>query len=225
MTDQTLPPPVPRQDQQKSGGRNCWVIGCSGCLIVLLVLIVAGWLLSWQIKRGFSSEPFEPIELSEAQKRESEAKLRSAGMLEGREEAEVQLPEEGLVLTEADLNYLISRNPDIADVVRVDLEPERIRAEMRVPLDENDPDGKRLTLGGTIDVRQKGEVLEIYLTELKIGNFSLPKSLMREMGKEDLGAEIFSDPETRRQFRENVERVEVRKDEILIVPKPKAVEE
>lgn len=219
MTDQTLPPPMPKQDQRKSGGRNCWVIGCSGCLILLLLLVVAGWLLSWQIKRSFSAEPFERIELSETQKRESEAKLRSAGMLEGRDDAEIQLPEEGLVLTETDLNYLISREPELADIVRIDLEPEKIHAELRIPMDEHDPEAKRLALSGAIEVRQKNDVLEIYLTELKFGEFSLPKFMMNEMAKEDLGAEVFSDPETRRQFQENVERIEVRKDEILIVPK------
>lgn len=218
---ENLKPPAPPPVQTEAKGRNCWIVGCSGCLIALLVvvlLLAAGF---WWIKKTFIVEPFEPIEISETESAAADAKLKELKILDenGQISQDFEVPAEGLLLTETEVNYLISQqDSELADSLRLDFEPDQIRADFRL----GEPGSlQRWNLSGTVSVKQTEEGLDVRLLDLRMGGFALPKSVMEEIGTENIAAEAFSDPEVQQNFQENVEKVEVRKDEILLVPKAK----
>jgi hypothetical protein len=218
MTD-TLPPPAPPPVQSESKGRSCWIVGCSGCLIALLVLVLLGFAGMWWLRKTFMVEPFDPIEISETEAAAADAKLKSLNLLneQGQISDEFEMPPEGLRLTESEVNYWISKqDPEIADAVRLDFEPGLIRGEFRW----GEPGSQqRWNLSGTISVEQKEDELDIRLLDLRMGGFALPDSVMKEIGAENLAAEAFADPETKKDFQEKVEKIEILKDEILLIPK------
>ena len=127
------------------------------------------------------------------------------------------MPADGLRLTETEVNYWISQQDvEYSDAVRLDFEPGQSRAEMRW----GEPGSKqRWNLSGTISVEQVEEGLDVRLLDLRMGGFALPASVMDEVGTENLAAEMFSDPQTRKDFQEKVEKIEILKDEILLIPK------
>jgi len=219
MTDHPLPPPVPPQEKNPSKGRNCWIVGCGGCLGVILLLILAGALISWSIKRNLMVEPFEPVEVSETERSQADRKLDAMKAAGPEESDEWGIPEGGITLSEKEVNYLIARNdPELADSLRLDFEPGEVHAEFRVRTEDGD---KRHLLKGSLGVQEKDGVLDIRLLDVRLGNFSLPEVLMKLLAGEDFGKEFFGDLETRKVHLENVEKIEIRKDEILIVPKAK----
>ena len=218
MTD-TLPPPAPPPVQSESKGRNCWIVGCSGCLIVILLVVVLGFVGMWWLRKTFMVEPFEPIEISQTEAAAADAKLKSLNLLdeEGQVSDDFEMPPGGLRLTETEVNYWISQqNVEYADMVRLDFEPDEIRAEMRW----GEPGStQRWNLSGTVSVEQVDDGLDVRLLDLRMGGFALPSSVMEEIGTENLAAEMFSDPQTKQDFQEKVEKIEILKDAILLVPK------
>ena len=217
MTD-TLPPPTPKPPANQKSGRNCWVVGCGGCLVLIAALVVIGMIISWQIKRNFLVEPFEPIELSSTEEVQVQQKLQALNLLdeEGEASEEFELPPQGVVLTEAEMNYWISTlDSELADSVRLDFEPGVLTAEVRAGAEGE----KRWRLAATLSVLYQDNVLDVRLLDLKLGSFSLPESVMSEVKNENLASEAFEDPQTREEFESKVERIEILQDEILFVPK------
>lgn len=217
---QSLAPPTPPPPPAESKGKNCWLVGCSGCLIVLLVLFlgaIGGWL--W-LKSQFMVEPFEPIELTPTEETQMEAKLKAYNMIDdgGEISEDFEFPAEGIVLTEAELNYFISMHGDeMADSLRIDLEPNEISAELRVG---ESGSAKRWGFLGKVSVEQTESGLDVRLIDLKLGPFNLPKELLDEIATENLAEEVFAeDPAAREQFEQNVEKIEIQKDRILFIPK------
>jgi hypothetical protein len=218
---ENLKPPAPPPVQSESKGRNCWLVGCSGCLIVLLLMVLLGFAGIWWVRKTFMVEPFDPIELSETEAAKAEEKLKSLNLLgeDGQAVEEFEMPEEGLLLSENEVNYWISQqDEELADSVRLDFEPGQIRAELRWA----EPGSQqRWNLSGTVSVEQTETGLDVRLLDLRMGGFALPKAVIDEAGKENLAAEVFSDPEVQKDFQEKVEKIEVLKDQILLVPKKK----
>lgn len=220
MTD-TLPPPAPPPVQSETKGRNCWIVGCSGCLIALLVIVLLGFAGMWWLRKTFLVEPFEPVEISETQARAADAKLKSLNLLndEGQISDDFEIPAEGLRLTETEVNYMISQQDfDMSDGLRVDFEPGQIRVELRQGAAGS---MQRWSMSGTVTLKQTEEELDARLIDVRMGPFALPKSFMDELGKENLLEEMFSDPQTKQDFQDNVDTIEIQKDAILIVPKGK----
>jgi len=217
MTD-LLPPPVPAQPPSEEKGRNCWLIGCSGCLIVLALFVVFCMVIFWQVKKNFMVEPFEAVGFTQAEKTKAETKLKDLKLLDsdGKVSEDFEMPKEGLILTEDEVNYWISQlETDLADSVRVDFEPGELTAKLRF----GEGKGKRLLFIAKLSVTHEDNVVDIRLIDLTFGKFSLPKFFKEQIGAENLAAEAFADPETQKTFESNVEKIELQKDQILFVPK------
>lgn len=205
----------------KHGGGNCWAVGCGGCLGVLVLMLALGWAGWMYMKRSLSVDAFDPMKITEVEKEEARGKLEAVRLLDsekGEGGADVApIPEEGLVISERELNYWLStQDPELAESVRLRLAPGALTAEVRAKMDGSD---KRLGMRATVSVEQKGDVLDIRVRELKLGSFTLPKAVMRELAEENIGEEIFKDPEVRKAFNDTIERIEVREGEILLVPR------
>lgn len=220
MTD-TLPPPMPARSPDPKKGRNCWLVGCSGCLIALLLLILVVGIGFWSLKRSLMVDPFGPVEMSAVEKSEAEAKLQSYNMLDsdGRMPDDFTFPEGGILLTENEVNYWISRmGNELSDAVRLDFEPNYIGAELRV----GETGSSRWLIKAEVSVEQTESGPDIRLINARLGSFGLPKSILEEISKENLMEEMVEDAESREEIKTHVERIEVLKDQIRIVPKPQA---
>ena len=206
------PPPPP-----KSNGKGCWFYGCGGCLGVVLIFIIAGFIMAQRLKSQFNQPPHAPLVLTA----EDEAKVaETRALLEQAEEQEdfSVLPAEGLRLTSTQLVALLeAENPDMKDRVRFQLEPDVFRAEIRAPRDENP--NKNVIIQVALNVVQVGDRVEIRLHDARFGPFSLPGFLMEEIRGEDLMKDFFADEDNRRAFQESIERIEIQQDAILIVPR------
>ncbi|MDF3127945.1 hypothetical protein P0Y35_01920 [Kiritimatiellaeota bacterium B1221] len=218
MTD-TLPPPRnSNAGSTEKKGRNCWLVGCGGCLGVLALFVIISMVAVWQLKRSLMVEPFVPVELSASEETRMREKLESLNLLdaEGKVPDTFEMPSEGMTLSEAEVNYWISRLDDsTADSVRVDFEPEQIIAELRL----GNPGGKRLMVKATIGVPSQAKSFDFELIDLKLGNFSVSEDWISKMtdGNTDLSTDL--DPETQKELESKVDRIEILKDEIRFIPK------
>jgi hypothetical protein len=217
MTD-TLPPPVPAQAPTPQKGRNCWLVGCSGCLIALLLLIAIVSVAFWSLRRSVMVDPFDPVELQPAEQAIADAKLQSFNLLnrEGRLPDDFTFPAQGIQLTEREVNYWISKmDNELADAVRLNFEPGHITVEMRV----GDRSRSRWLINAELSVEQMESGPDVRLVNARLGRYGLPKAILEEISKENLIKELLDDQETRKEIESHVGRIEVLKDEILIIPK------
>lgn len=210
---------MPAQSPDPQKGRNCWLVGCGGCLIALLILILIVAAAFWAFKRSVMVDPFEPVEMSAVEKEQAEAKLQSYNMLDSKGELpeDFTFPEEGIVLSEQEVNYWISRlDNELSDTVRLDFEPNYIGAEIRA----GEGGKSRWLIKAEVSVEQTESGPDIRLINARIGKFGLPKSILKEINKENLMDEMLEDEESREEIKAHVERIEVLKDQIRIVPRP-----
>jgi len=218
MSDPVPPPATVAGMQAQKKGPSCWTIGCGGCLVMLLLMIGAGVYINWQIRKNFLVEPFEPLEVEEAERVEMDAKLEEMKQLQSEAEAsgENWIPAEGLRLTEQEVNYWLSQEEsDLQDSVRIDFEPDEISAELRVG-DEGSI--RRLKLSARISVKEGPDGLDVRIVDVKLGSFSLPEEILKELASENLAEDAIDDPEVQEQLKESVGGVEVLKDAILLLP-------
>lgn len=217
MTD-LLPPPVPVQAPSEEKSRNCWLVGCSGCLIILALFVISCMVIFWQVKKNFMVEPFEDVDFTQAEKTMAETKLKDLKLFDsdGKVSEDFEMPKEGLILTEDEVNYWISQmDTDLADSVRIDFEPGELTAKLRF----GEGKGKRLLFIAQFSVPHEDNAVDIRLSDLRFGKFSLPQSLKEELVAENFATEFFADPKTQKTFESKVEKIELQKDQILFAPK------
>lgn len=213
MSD-VLPPPMSAREPEPAKSRNCWVVGCGGCLGGLALLVIAGMVLASLVM----APPFEPVTLSPAERAQAEMKFRllETQQAEGRMDPLRTEFGQGLELTEQEVNYWISQAPDaFAGMLRLDFEPGEITARLRV----GEGQGKRVQLVGRVSVKQTGDQLEIRLVEVRMGRLPLPASLMKAFQNRDLMQEIFPNPRDRELFETSIEHIEIEKDRIRVIPR------
>ena len=110
--------------------------------------------------------------------------------------------------------WFTSKNPDMADVVRIDLQPGTLTAELRVGDGE-----KRLTMKATLALLQSDDNLLLQLQSVHLGKFRVPDAILEEALTKDLTQAVFGDPESLARFHSVVERVEIKEDAFLFVPR------
>ena len=218
MTD-PLTPPAPPPVPNESKGKNCWIVGCSGCLIVVLVIFLGSvFAVNWA-KNNFMTEPFEPLDLLPEEEARIEAKFEGLQMLndQGGVREDFELPAGGLILTETEVNYMISNsNDDMADALRIDFEPGEVMAELRILFEEG---GDHFRMSAGVSIEHVDGVLDVRLTNIGMGPFDMPAEILEDADSENLAEDFFEDDQAREAFQESIERIEVQKDQILIVPK------
>lgn len=204
------PPPAPKKE------RGCLFYGCGGCLVVVVIFLVAGLIMFQQLKNSFNQPPHAELMLTEGE--EAELKEIQALLELDEEEARRNFPQEGLRLTSRQLAGLLEmQDSDLKNMVRFDLQPDLFGAEIRVPT-ENDRE-KTMVIRIALSVVQTGDRIEVRLRDARFGAFRIPGFIMRELENEDLMVEFFDDPANRQAFQDLVERIEIQQDAILIVPR------
>lgn len=212
MTD-SLPPPLPVDPASRTKGRNCWVTGCGGCLILLGLLVVAGMIFA----KLLFVEPFKPIVLTESEIESARAKMQRLQLWDesGQTPGEQFFDKEGLRFSEKEVNYWLGlQDAEMARMLRLDFEPGQLSAELRL----GEREGRHMRWIGTVSIQKEAEGLDIRLLDVKMGRFPVPSTFISGYLDINLINELFPDPVSREKFESSIERIEILKDQILIIP-------
>lgn len=241
------PPPVAEesapQPPLKKEGKGCFFYGCLSAIVLLLVIVATAGVTAWMVKRSLNPKPIEPTVLTAEEQQVFDEKIEivmeaqdeppvgssveaaavEAGtqVLNAGEEVEededfIRKP---LVLTERELNSIISKNTDLADKVYVSLRRNRIQFKGNFPV----PDDLPLWGGRTIriNVRNRLELvdgrLELRMENIALGGIPVPSAWIQDIKGKDLLSDVFADDDFVRALSEGVESLEVENGQIVLM--------
>lgn len=170
--------------------RGCLFYGCLSMVAVgvvaLLTLVLALYFTTRWVNKTLTgltdSKPaqFEVVEYSPAEQEALQQRMRGFFQAAERGQGGVEV-----VLTARDLNYLIGQNPQVKDRLFVDIQDDRIRGRVSLPLEQIIPPELRSRLGvlrgrylnGTAVFRAvlEGGALDVRVEELEVGTKPLDK--------------------------------------------------
>lgn len=199
--------------------------GCllGGCLTVLL-LMLAGTLLTGfagyrfyqrQIAQYTSDTQTElpTIEASEEKLAELQQRIEQF-----REQVEAGEPLEPFIMTEEDINALVSGEEKLRGKVYFDIEGDELSAEVSVPTDVI-PGAQGRFFNGSLTVTASlddGELV-VHAQEAAVNGEAIPDDIMREIRKENLAKDVDNDPDVRKWLRK-FESLEIRDNMIILTP-------
>lgn len=126
-----------------------------------------------------------------------------------------------LTLTADELNALLAEDADLRGKVRVDIEDDRIKGTVSVPLSSLGRlvRGRFLNGEATIRVTWEDDLLDVRLEELLVRGQRIPEEFMAELKAKNLAED--QDPEQARRL-QGLERIEVKEGKITLVAKPRS---
>jgi len=207
--------------------RGCFFYGC----ITAIVLAVVGALViglgtyfgaRYLINKAMpytddAPTPLPPVEMAEADRasvRERFQAFRSA--------IDTDTPTEPLVLTADEINALIEENEEMKGRVHVDLEGDKIRGQVSIPLDAVPGfKGRYLNGVGVLKVGLFNGVLVVTADSLEVKGKPVPEEFMTSLRQRNLAESATRDPDNAEQIRK-LESVEVKDGKLIITPKAKA---
>jgi hypothetical protein len=193
MTDPTITAPVRK-------GRGCFFYGCLTSLVLLLVILVMAFLaIRWvrnQISSFTAGAPMQlpKVEMADTEYQALKQRVETFGAALNQEKAT-----EPLLLTERELNALITRTPsmkELSDKVYVSLKDNQVRGQVSIPLSGLGWLGRGRYLNGeaTFNVSLQNGVLVVTADAVQVQGRSLPEALMKGVRQENLAKELYKDP-------------------------------
>jgi hypothetical protein len=204
--------------------------------IVVLVIIVTALLTAWWVKHYIYASKFTPTVLtvkerkvldSKLVKLEESAKKDLVVPKKKRHEREAPLEpevysEEGakreISLTEKELNALIANNPEVAQLVAINLSDSLISVKLVIPIDEEIPvlGGKTLRLNLGLILSYENERPVVALKGVSIGGIPLPNAWLGNLKNRNLVKEFGNEGGFWKLFSDGVADLKVKKGHILI---------
>ena len=132
-------------------------------------------------------------------------------------------PAEQLLLTERDINALLTRKPEVkiwADKVYVSLEDNQIKGQVSIPLQGLNWIAKNRYLNGVaaFNVSLENGVLIVTAKEIKVKGKPLPETFMSRLRQENLAKDAYKDPKNAEVIRK-LDRIEVKDGRVIITPR------
>lgn len=214
------------------GGRGCFFYGCLFSVIGLLLMFGGGGLMVFlglrQVVNAVASVaednprkfPEVPVAtVDEVASLEKRLKDYSDAM------KTEHPPTEPLELSEMEVNQLINSNASLKGMVYIDFEPDLIKGEVSIPLDNFTTQFKKLRgkyLNGevelTAEITSQG-FLDVHLKKLKAGNGKqVDANVMAQLGKENMARDVNNDKEMV-ELLSKIEKLDILKDKVRLVPK------
>jgi hypothetical protein len=193
MTDPNVPPPIRK-------GRGCFFYGCLTSLVLLLVVfLLALFTVRWIRNEINAYTDTAPMTLPKVEMAEPEFKALEQRMKTFGDAMEQGKPAEPLILTERDLNALLTQKPNmktLANKVYVSLNGSQVTGQVSIPLDALGwiARGRYLNGEATFHVSLENGVLIVTADELKVKGKPLPETFMKEMRKQNLARDAYQDP-------------------------------
>jgi hypothetical protein len=216
----------PQQMQESKGG--CWKYGAIGCLVILFLMIIGGF-IAYRVTMKFVSEVTEeytsdfPMDLPAVAASETEINsvLERVGIF-GNTLHEEKNPSP-LVLNSRDINILINNHPDwknLEGLANVTIEGDQLKGKISIPLEEFSSvfEGKYLNGEAVIRVGMEKGTPFLVIDSVEVGGKELPGEFMSGLRTQNMWEESYKNPETHAVL-EKLESIVVRDGKLVISPK------
>ncbi|MDP6358425.1 MAG: hypothetical protein QF473_25115 [Planctomycetota bacterium] len=204
-------------EKKKSNFLTCLLVGCGGTILLVAIGVFGVYIYLKRTAEAYTQETaveFPSKQWTDADRERIEARLKSFG--EKIESGDAS----SLVLTQDEINALISKEKELADKVYVTIEGDRITGQICVKLDEGIPlaGGRYLNGEATFSVGIDDGELKAYVKSVEVNGKALPENFMDAIKDENLAADAKIDEKTRKNLK-RVERLEVKGGKIVLVVK------
>ncbi len=222
--EQQTPYPVAQQQ------RFPWGCLFGGCLAAVLLMVgslggigfVGYRFYHAQIAKYTSDTATElpVVEISEEERQQLDDRLETFG-----EQVKENRATEPLVLTERDINALISGEDELRGRVFVSIEGEQLSAEVSVPTDIiPGAEGRFFNGSVTLEANLENGVLVVRAQEASVNGQPVPEDIMAGIREENLAGEVYDDPDTAKWLRK-FKKLEIRDSQIILTPADPPLEE
>jgi len=207
--------PPPKQ------GRGCFFYGCLTALVlaaILALVVFFTFRMIWSSIDGYLDE--EPVNFPQRTVSEAEYNEISGRLSNFFTGLETPGDPEPLILTDKDINAYLAYHPELTELnnsVHFSIENSQIKGTLSLPLDDMGMSGRFLNGQGVFDLSLENDVLDLRIVSLTVRGHSLPEVFMSEIRKENFASEFLKDPEFR-QVLENLDRIEVKGNQIILTP-------
>lgn len=223
--------PSGESGQPPAKARGCFFHGCvfsvAALAILALVLAVGAFLVyrtaARYVEMYTSAGPVELPKLNISERRRKDAVARFRAF---REAVEAKRPTEKLVLDGDDLNALIQESPKLKDHVYLEIDGDKIKARVSLPLDElfetSLTRGRYLNGEGDIHAEIDDGELMLRIDSVSVDGKPLPSQLRDILDRPDFvlkfDKELKNHPD-RRDFLRGIEEFEIDDGKVVITPR------
>ena len=206
-----------------------WVGGCLSAIILLAVIAGATYYFllqaSDELVETYTSS--EPRDFSRAESRAETGREEALSAIERFRDFIIALEtgeETGsFSLSADDINALLELEDlfkEIHGMARVDIQDDKLQAEISVPLGMfNDRfEGKFLNGNGELSIEMKDDRLQVTIDRLEVGGRDIPEEFMNEIRKNNLVETLYREPSLDR-FLQMVKDVKIEDGRLVIQPR------
>lgn len=209
--------------------RGCLFYGCLTLAVVVVVVAILGYVgyqfarksLDQTVAKYTETAPrsFETVQLSRSESDQLQQRL-----VRFQKALDTQAERQELVLSEREINALISQNPDLTNRMIVRLEGDRIKGEISFPLQDIGPiklNGRYLNGLATFRVGIAAGQLIVGIDDVQVKGQPLPEPFLSELKRKNIGQEIVKDPQVLNTITK-LESIDVRDGKLILRNKLKA---
>ena len=206
-----------------------WVGGCLSAIILLAVIAGAAYYFllqaSDELVETYTS--LEPRDFSRTESRTETGREEALSVIERFRDFIIALEtgeETGSFSMSADdINALLEQEDlfkEIHGMARVDIQDDKLQAEISVPLGMfNDRfEGKFLNGTGELSIEMKDDRLQVTIDRLEVGGRDIPAEFMNEIRKNNLVETLYREPSLDR-FLQMVKDVKIEDGRLVIQPR------
>ena len=203
--------------------------------IIIGTILLTAALTFWALRTYIYAKDFKPVELNNKEQTVLHGKLRALGYdpepgpatepgtetdqqwLRAERYREIQ-SQGVLSFSERELNSLLTKNPDLAKRVALDLSDNMVSARILVPVDPDFPllGGKTLRVSTGIEMAYHGGRPQIILKGVSIMGVPIPNSWLGGLKNVDLIGEFGDDQGFWSSFSQGVEDIQVQDGKLSI---------
>lgn len=210
MSEAASPQPPKINPPPSRRGKGCLFYGSLAGLILVVVITTTALVTAWWIKRQIQAEPIPTTELTPQEQDALESKLqafRESGL-------------EPVVLTEKEINAMISQQPEFSGQADVTLKKDVINARYNYLFEEDVPffGGKTLQIRANLKVVHKNDRLTVQIKKVYLGPISIPNAWMGGLKNIDLVEEFMAEDPGFKQFVEGIEHLSIEDGRLVFVP-------
>jgi hypothetical protein len=216
----------PEYDDSRPRQRGCFFYGCVIASVLAVLLIIALAVLAFVGMRFFSGLVEEwtspaPAELPRVQISEEERKSARERVDAFRKALEEGTAADPLVLTSDDLNALIEANPDFRGRVFAQVEGDKLKAQISIPLDKlkiGMLSGRYLNGEAELKASLSDGILVVTLETLEVNGKRPPENFLVGLRKQNLAKDAYDDPKNAEMIR-RFESLEIKDGTIILKPR------
>ena len=217
-----VPPVAPKK-------RGCLFYGCISLALAFVIVMVLGYFGVQYARKSVRNlvenyTDAQPVAVDVVELPKEEAAELQKRVTTFQQALEQQDRQEELILSEHELNALISQNENLKGKVQARIEGDRVRGRISWPLEDIGPiklNGRYLNGLATFGVGLTNGQLSITVDDVEVNGKPLPPTLMTELKKKNLAQDAVKDP----QAAENISKfssIEVRDGRIILKNKVKS---